>query len=91
MYISGGEDGKRGNNFLIRKNGRKIRLHSKSSVKVEKGVSEFTQKSSHISLLLLRYMLVCRKIHMKQSNIRKKKKFTHKISSSLTVYGVGLQ
>lgn len=35
--LEGGEDGKRGNNFLIRKNGRKIRLHSKSSVKVEKG------------------------------------------------------
>lgn len=37
--ISGGEDGKKGNNFLIRKCGRKIRLPSKSSVKVQKGVS----------------------------------------------------
>lgn len=39
MFVAGGEDGKKGNNFLIRKNGRRIRLPSKSSVKVEKGVS----------------------------------------------------
>ncbi|MPC31542.1 5-oxoprolinase [Portunus trituberculatus] len=35
--LEGGEDGKKGNNFLVRKCGRKIRLPSKSSVDVQKG------------------------------------------------------
>lgn len=35
--LEGGEDGKKGNNFLVRKCGRKIRLPSKSSVNVQKG------------------------------------------------------
>ncbi|XP_045604599.1 5-oxoprolinase [Procambarus clarkii] len=35
--LEGGEDGQRGNNLLVRKCGRVIRLGSKTSVKVEKG------------------------------------------------------
>lgn len=35
--VEGGKDGKRGNNLLIRKSGRTIRLGSKTSVEVQKG------------------------------------------------------
>lgn len=42
VAITGGEDGKRGLNVLIRNDGRTINLGAKNSVRVRAGVSTFS-------------------------------------------------